>query len=154
MPKLIHGAFVNAIKKQQKEAMKRVAKLKRSGDNDRDVVFRLVRSIANIWQIHPFREGNTRSIIVFAVLLANWLGFDVEHELFKDNASYVRNALVWCCQVIYSKYEYLERIIYDAILHENVPEHTASPVHSGKYDVIGDYRAKDYKECFHEYSDE
>ena len=73
-------------------------------------------------QIHPFREGNTRSVVVFAVLLANSLDFDVKHELFKTNSNYVCNALVWCSQGIYSKYEYLERIFFDAILHKNMEE--------------------------------
>ena len=78
--------------------MRELGKLKRNGSNDHDVVFRLVRLIAQIWQIHPFREGNTRSIIVFAVLFAQSLGFDVEHELFKEHANYVRNSLVWASQ--------------------------------------------------------
>ena len=115
-------AYPAEIKKQLAASMKEIAKLKRTGKNDRDVVFRMVRIICAIWQTHPFREGNTRSIIVFAVLLAKHLGFEVDHELFRVNAAYVRNALVWGSQGIYSKYEYLERIFFDAILHENVQE--------------------------------
>ena len=84
--------------------MKEIAKLKRTGKNDRDVVFRMVRIICAIWQTHPFREGNTRSIIVFAVLLAKHLRFEADHELFRVNSSYVRNALVWGAQGIYSKH--------------------------------------------------
>ena len=99
--------------------MKEIAKLKRTGDNDKDIVFKLVRIIASIWQTYPFREGNTRTVIVFAVLFAKSLGFEVEHKLFKNNSAYVRNALVWASQGVYSKYEYLERIFFDAILGEN-----------------------------------
>ncbi|MCB6296018.1 MULTISPECIES: Fic family protein [Bacillota] len=44
--------------------------MKRNRQNDKDIVFRIVRINAQIWQTHPFREGNTRSVIVFAVLLA------------------------------------------------------------------------------------
>jgi len=150
----VRYAYPKEIKKQLKEAMKEVAKLKRTGNNDEDVVFRLVRIIAKIWQIHPFREGNTRSVIVFAVLLAKWLGFDVEHELLKAHASYVRNALVWGSQGIYSKYEYLERIFFDSILHEDTEERKLNGAQAKKYEAIGDYMVKDYQERPHEYSEE
>lgn len=151
----VRYAFPKEIKKELNSTMKEIKKLKRTGDNDDDVVFRLVRIIAKIWQIHPFREGNTRSVVVFAVLLANSLGFDVEHELFKTNSNYVRNALVWCSQGIYSKYEYLERIFFDAILHKDTEDmHTNEHVKQNKYDTIGDYKVKEYKERPHEYSEE
>lgn len=133
--------------------MKEIAKLKRTGDNDRDVVFRLVRIIAKIWQIHPFREGNTRTVIVFAVLLARHLGFEVEHTLFREHSAYVCNALVWGSQGIYSKYEYLERIFYDAILHEFSPAPEANSAQPDHYEKIGDYRVRDYRERPHEYSE-
>ena len=71
------------IKKELDAVMKEIKKLKRTENNDRDIVFRLERIIASIWQIHPFREGNTRACIVFTVLLAKHLGFEVKHELFK-----------------------------------------------------------------------
>lgn len=94
----VRYAYPKEIKKQLNETMKEIAKPKRTGDNDKDIVFKLVRIIASIWQTHPFREGNTRTVIVFAVLLAKSLGFEVEHELFKTNSAYVRNALVWASQ--------------------------------------------------------
>lgn len=139
------------IKKELTVIMKEIGKLKRNGTNDHDVVFRLVRIIAAIWHTHPFREGNTRTVIVFAVLLAKHLGFDVDHQLFKENASYVRNALVWCTQGIYSKYEYLERIFFDAVLGENVAGADITEDKSSKYEKIGDYTVKDYVERPHEY---
>ncbi len=132
--------------------MKEIAKLKRTGKNDRDVVFRMVRIICAIWQTHPFREGNTRSIIVFAVLLAKHLRFEADHELFRVNSSYVRNALVWGAQGIYSKHEYLERIFFDAFLHENVQDtEQKAEEKNGQYEKIGDYKVKDYVERTHEY---
>lgn len=150
----VRYAYPNEIKKQLAASMKEIAKLKRNGKNDREIVFRLVRIIAQIWQIHPFREGNTRSIIVFAVLFANSLGFTVEHEIFKTNAAYVRSALVWASQGIYSKYEYLERIFFDAVLHEEVHIAENSQSSNHKYEKIGDYSVKDYKDRPHKYWDE
>lgn len=150
----VRYAYPKEIKKQLNEAMKEIAKLKRTGENDKDIVFKLVRIIASIWQTHPFREGNTRTVIVFAVLLAKSLGFEVEHQLFKTNAAYVRNALVWASQGIYSKYEYLERIFFDAILGEENDPHSPAQTKANKYDTIGEYSVKDYKERPHEYTEE
>ena len=147
----VRYAYPKDIKKELTIAMKEISKLKRTGDNDHDVVFRLVRIIASIWQTHPFREGNTRTVIVFAVLLAKHLGFEVNHELFKTHSAYVRNALVWGSQGIYSKYEYLERIFFDAILHEDNDTDSAETSAESKYEKIGDYKVKDYVERPHEY---
>ena len=148
----VRYAYPKDIKKELTATMKEIGKLKRTGDNDHDVVFRLVRIISAIWHTHPFREGNTRTVVVFAVLLAKHLGYEVDHELFKDNSSYVRNALVWGSQGIYSKYEYLEKIFFDAILHEN-DESSQEELSSkeSKYEKIGDYKVKDYVERPHEY---
>ena len=124
------------------------------GDNDKYIAFKLVRIIASIWQTHPFCEGNTRTVIVFAVLLAKSLGFELEHELLKTNSAYVRNALVWASQGIYSKYECLERIFFDAILGEDNEPDTPTETKSSKYDTIGEYKVKDYKELPHEYTED
>ena len=50
--------------------------------------------ISGIWQIHPFREGNTRTTAVFAIKYLRSKGFVADNELFKNNAEYFRNALV------------------------------------------------------------
>ena len=50
--------------------------------------------IANLWQIHVFEEGNTRTTAVFAIKYLRSLGFDVTNDTFAENAWYFRNALV------------------------------------------------------------
>jgi len=71
--------------------------------------------IAELWQIHPFREGNTRTIITFATQFAEAHGFRMDKTLLKDKAAYVRDALVKASDGQYSEYEYLSQIIEDAI---------------------------------------
>ncbi len=149
----VRYAYPKEIKKQLTASMKEIIRLKRNGENNKDVVFRLVRIIAQIWQTHPFREGNTRSVIVFAVLLAKSLGFGVNHELFRTHSAYVRSALVWASQGIYAKYEYLERIFFDAILHDELTSNETDAPANGKYEKVGDYLVRDYKERPHEYQD-
>lgn len=147
----VRYTFPKQIKKELDDVMKEVKKLKKTDSNDKDIVFRLERIIATIWQIHPFREGNTRTCIVFAVLLAKHLGFEVNHVLFKTHSAYVRNSLVWASQGIYSKHEYLERIFADAILGDSIDEDDVSATVAGNYESIGEYKVKDYVERPHEY---
>ena len=87
------------------------------------------------------------------MLLAAKLGEPLDYELFAIHAAYVRNALVWCTQGIYSKYEYLERIYFDAAgLLDDQPEQTASK--QKNYSMIEGYRVADYKEQPHTYAED
>lgn len=49
---------------------------------------------SNIWQIHPFGEGNTRTTAIFIIKYLNTLGFNIGNEVFADHSWYFRNALV------------------------------------------------------------
>lgn len=50
--------------------------------------------VSSLWQIHPFRAGNTRTAAVFAILYFKWLGFKVNSESFASDARYFRDVLV------------------------------------------------------------
>ena len=148
----VHYALPSKIKKQLDQASREIAKLKPTGAK-KDIVFKIVRITAAIWQTHPFREGNTRSVVAFSVLLAAKLGVKLDYELFAQHAAYVRNALVWCKQGIFSIYDYLERIYFDAAgLLDEQPEQTAA--NQKNYDLIEGYRVSDYKEQPHTYAEE
>lgn len=64
-----------------------------------EIILHLASFVANLWQIHPFEEGNTRTTAVFFIKYLRSLGFDVTNNTFKDNAWYFRNAL---CRANYS----------------------------------------------------
>ena len=49
---------------------------------------------SSIWQVHPFREGNTRTIVLFIEKYLISLGYEIDNTLFKDKSVYFRNALV------------------------------------------------------------
>lgn len=51
-------------------------------------------TIAFLWQVHPFAEGNTRTIAVFSELYLNYLGFNVTNESFEKHSRFFRDALV------------------------------------------------------------
>lgn len=49
---------------------------------------------ANMWQVHPFCEGNTRTTAVFIIKYLRTFGFTINDEVFADNSWYFRNSLV------------------------------------------------------------
>lgn len=60
--------------------------------NDR--VKHLAQFTSDIWQIHPFCEGNTRAMAVFMIKYMKTFGFDINNDAFKEHSWYFRNALV------------------------------------------------------------
>ena len=76
--------------------------------------------LAELWKVHPYREGNTRTVITFCSQFIESKGFYIDSDLFKDNAQYMRTALV-AANALFSdlgdkrKPEYLEKIVLDAL---------------------------------------
>lgn len=54
----------------------------------------LTKFVADLWQIHPFGEGNTRTTALFVIKYLRTLGFDVNNDTFAAHSWYFRNALV------------------------------------------------------------
>lgn len=59
-----------------------------------DVINYITDFASSIWQVHPFREGNTRTTAVFVEKYLISMGFDIDNELFRTRSVYFRNALV------------------------------------------------------------
>lgn len=64
------------------------------GLDSQGLIRHLARFVANVWQFHPFGEGNTRTTAVFTIKYVRSLGFPVENDLFARHSWYFRNALV------------------------------------------------------------
>ena len=88
-----------------------------------EAIRHLVRFCANLWQIHAFCEGNTRTTAVFMIKYLPTLGFEVINDMFAQNSWYFRNALV---RANYSNLQkgitettiYLERFFRSMLLGE------------------------------------
>ena len=91
-----------------------------------EAICHLARFCANLWQIHAFGEGNTRTTAVFMIKYLKTLGFKVTNDLFATNSWYFRNALV---RANYSNLQegitettiYLERFFRNMLLGETIP---------------------------------
>jgi fido (protein-threonine AMPylation protein) len=69
-------------------------KFKYKGLSEDAFVAHFASFISGIWQIHPFREGNTRTTALFAIKYLRSKGYDVTNDLFARKSFYFRNALV------------------------------------------------------------
>lgn len=54
----------------------------------------IARFTSNIWQVHPFCEGNTRTTAVFIIKYLRTFGFNINDDVFAENSWYFRNSLV------------------------------------------------------------
>lgn len=65
-----------------------------NGLSQQDMVRHIQSFLSGIWQIHPFREGNTRTVTVFLVKYLRQFGFEIDYTPFQEHAKFFRDALV------------------------------------------------------------
>ena len=84
----------------------------------------LCRFTSNIWQVHPFCEGNTRTTAVFIIKYLRTFGFKINDDVFAENSWYFRNSLV---RANYKNFEknifedtsFLEKFFYNLLTNTN-----------------------------------
>lgn len=127
------------IDRDLREAWKRIMKIRWEALSTEEFAINVAHTFPALWQAHPFREGNTRSVVTLMVLFIESYGYYVDKELLARSAGYVRNSFVLASFGKNSEYEYLERILKDAIckdpiIYNNLGERIVSPVQKEAYD--------------------
>lgn len=94
------------------------------GLSDIEKVRHLCYFTADLWQIHAFPEGNTRTTAVFLIQYLRSIGYKVNNDMFAKHSWYFRNALVRAnyknsALGIDYDYQYLERFFRNLLLGEN-----------------------------------
>ena len=97
-----------------------------SGLSMDETIRHLARFVSNLWQIHVFGEGNTRTTAVFFIKYLQSLGFNVTNDIFAKNAWYFRNAMVRANynnlqKGVHETTEFLELFLRNLLLNENNP---------------------------------
>lgn len=109
------------------------------------------RLFPKLWQVHPFREGNTRTTVMMMTFFVEHHGYFFDQNLMAESAGYVRDSFVMASLGENSDYEYLEKILLDAICTEPVDyadTDKATNINKEKYEK---YKSKDYIPNKHEY---
>lgn len=85
-----------------------------------EFVHALARCFPKLWQVHPFREGNTRTVVMMMTFFVEHFGYYMDQELMAASSGYVRDSFVMASLDQYSEYEHLERILMDAVCDEPI----------------------------------
>ena len=90
------------------------------------------RKMALVWKVHPFRDGNTRTILSFSYLFAREYGFDMDMNTFLNNLSrvYKNNKLV--------KYSLRDKFVLASLDDKDYPE--VKPLSKVYQKAINNYR--------------
>lgn len=94
------------------------------GLSEEEKVRHICQFVSGLWQIHPFREGNTRTTAVFTIQYLRSLGYVATNDMFKEHSWYFRNALVranYKNARLGINYDscFLERFFRNLLLNEN-----------------------------------
>jgi len=94
------------------------------GLSTEEIIKHIARFISNLWQIHVFGEGNTRTTAVFLIKYLGKLGFNVTNDIFAENSWYFRNALVRAnynnrAKGVFETTQYIEDFLRNLLLGED-----------------------------------
>lgn len=100
-------ASANSLRATLEYDFEQERKFSYKGLSEQEIIEHIAYFISNLWQVHIFGEGNTRTTAIFLIKYLRKLGFkNVNNDLFADHSWYFRNALVR------ANYEDLSREIY------------------------------------------
>ena len=124
------------IQKEMEDLEIKFKKINWSSLTSKEKIQNVSSVIQELWQIHCFREGNTRTVALFLYFLLKTIGININIDFLGKNAKYFRNALVLASLYSASKPEYLFGIIADCTTIKNLA--------SNKYETINGYEVNKY----------
>lgn len=120
----------------------------------KEFVANIAKLFPALWQVHPFREGNTRTVVMLITFFVEHYGYYFDQNLLAESAGYVRDSFVLASIGEHSEYEHLERILQDAISETPVDEIDTDYSNDMKSEKYEKYKTKDYKPSPHEYRED
>ena len=122
------------IEKELDEKLSELNSIAWKNLNTSEIAYTFARKLALIWKIHPFRDGNTRTMLSFAYLYAKEHSFEFDMKTFTDNLSRKYNengkitsysirdkfVLASLDQKDYPEVEHLARVFEEAIKKEKL----------------------------------
>ena len=118
-----------------------------------DFAKKVARLFPALWQVHPFREGNTRTIVMLMTFFTEHYGYYFDQELLARSAGYVRNSFVLASLGENSEFEHLEAILLDAISSEPIEYSDEDETENIKSEKYSKYVTEDYEPKKHEYKE-
>ncbi|MFV0497581.1 MAG: Fic/DOC family protein [Candidatus Fimivivens sp.] len=119
------------IQKDAENAIESLNSIEWQQLNDEAKANEFSKHMAQLWRIHGFREGNTRTVVTFCCLFAESRSIPLEPSLFEKYSGYVRNALVAASAIFKdlgdrSDLSYLKKIVMDSMIQGREKERPKS----------------------------
>ena len=131
-------------------AWKNINKVKWDKLSREDFAKQIAKLFPALWQVHPFREGNTRTTVMMMTFFIEHYGYYFDQILMAESAGYVRDSFALASLGEYSEYEHLEKILLDAICTEPIDYDDVVDVNTPKNKKYEKYKS-DYTPAKHEY---
>ena len=77
----------NKIEEELNKALQEMNSLDWNNKKIDELSLQLTKSLAKIWRIHPFRDGNTRTVVTFANIFSKIKGFNLDMSSILDDLS-------------------------------------------------------------------
>ena len=105
------------ISKDLKQRLKELDSTPWESMSEEEIARVFARKIALLWKVHPFRDGNTRTILSFSYMYAKAHGFPMDMQTFTDNLArlYYENGKV-------SRHSIRDKFVIASLEEENYPE--------------------------------
>ena len=144
---------VTEIDSDLKKVFSDIHKIKWEALDKELFVNKITRLFPKLWQVHPFREGNTRVTVMMLTFFVEQYGYYLDQELLAQSAGYVRDSFVMASIGDYAEYEHLEMILNDAISESPIDYSENNEVKTDKAEKYSKYKTDDYVPEKHEYTD-
>lgn len=139
------------IERDLEKAWKKINKVDWASLSKDAFAKKISRLFPALWQVHPFREGNTRTIVMLITFFAEYYGYYFDQELMSASAGYVRNSFVLASLGEHSEYEHLEKILCDAISDKPIDYTNDTDSNAEKSEKYAKYDNGNYAPTKHEY---
>lgn len=102
--------------------------------------------MTKLWRIHPYREGNTRTISIFMKFFAEAKNLNFNAQILSSHPGYLRNALVLSAVEEAPELYYLMKMISDALHLTEIEDDGVSHENPDNYRTIDQYDVSLYGE--------
>jgi cell filamentation protein len=113
-----------------------------------DVVKNFTKLLVDLWRVHPFREGNTRTLSVFMKLFAEKHGISFNEQILSNHAGYFRAALALAAVEEAPEPESLGSMIQDAFGVPGAGDLVELESSSDRYQSIEQFDVEHYEEKY------
>ena len=139
---------VTEIGRDLDNAFQAIHQVKWEALSKNDFAEKVARLFPALWQVHPFREGNTRTTVMLMNFFVEHYGYFFDQEMMTDSAGYVRDSFVLASVGEHSEFNHLERILKDAISTEPIDYEHRRELSKEKREK---YKSDNYIPAKHEY---